>query len=587
VTGPAEPPESADAPRQLAELREILVGGERRAIEELRGRLDALGLTPEEVAEQLPDAIALGASRDDRLARALTPTLERAIGESVERNPDRIAQAIYPSLGPAVRKAIAEALAGLVAGINHAIEHSLSWQGLKWRVESWRTGVPFPQVVMTHALVYRVEQVYLIHAETGLLLAHVAAPDLAAPDADLISGMLTAIRDFVSDSFDAGREGGLREFAVGELTVMVEPGPRALLAAVVRGQAPPALLGRLQATLETVHFRFAAPFARFGGDAAPFEAAKPLLAECLETRLETDRPRQRSLAPRIAWALVLVLVVVLVVLAVRSHRRWRRAVDALRAQPGLVVLRADRGVFRGWRIEGLRDPLAAEPAAVLAGLGVDTAGLRGSWKPYVSADPPVVLARVRRAVVVPPDLQLTLAGDTVTATGSADLAWLAEASRRAAGVAGVARLDLSRVAPRFPAALQPLADSVDAALVLFAPGSAALSPEAAATVRAAAARLRRLQAAVAPAWAIAVALVGRTDTTGSHETNRSLSEERARAVARVLAGLGVAPAALAPSGAGAEAPLPAAAGLDLAGTNRSVALAVRVRPAVPEGGRAP
>lgn len=586
MTGTAEPPAGGDAPRQLADLREILVGDERRAIAELRRRLDALGLTPEEVAEQLPDAIALGASRDDRLARALSPTLERAISESVQRNPEQIAQAIYPSLGPAIRKAIAEAMAALVAGINHAIEHSLSWQGLKWRVESWRTGVPFPQVVMKHALVYRVEQVYLIHAETSVLLAHVAAPDLQAPDADLVSGMLTAIRDFVSDSFDAGAAGGLRQFAVGDLTVLVEPGPRALLAAVVRGQAPPALLERLQRTLETVHFRFAAPFTHFAGDAGPFEGARPLLAECLETRLETDRPRKRSLAPRVAWGLALVAVLALVVILVLSQRRWRRAVDALRAQPGLVVLEAHRGL-RGWRFEGLRDPVAVEPATLLAALGVDTGGVRGTWRPYLSADGPIVLARVRRALEPPATATLALAGDTVVVKGVADLGWLARAPRRAAGLLGVARVDLTQVAPRFPAALQPLADSVDGALVLFAPGSSDLAAGAVRTIRAAAAQLRGLQAAIAPAWTLAVAVVGRTDTTGSREVNRPLSEERARVVARALAGLGVPPASLAPSGTGAGDPLPAAAGLDVPGTNRSVALKVGVRPAAPEGGRAP
>jgi outer membrane protein OmpA-like peptidoglycan-associated protein len=586
VTEPAEPSPGGDAQRDLADLRALLVGAERRAIDDLRRRLDALELTPEEVAEQLPDAIALRASRDDRLARALAPTLEHAISESVQRNPQQIAEAIYPSLGPAIRKAISETMAGLVAGINHAIEHSLSWQGLRWRVEAWRTGVPYPQVVMTHALVYRVEQVYLIHTETSILLAHVAAPDLASPDADLVSGMLTAIRDFVSDSFNAGVTAGLRTFTVGELTVLVEPGPRALLAAVVRGQSPPSLLERLQRTLETLHFSFAGPLHAFAGDAAPFEGAKPLLAECLETVLETDRPRKRSLAPRLAWGVALLLVLVLAVLAVVWRRRWREDIAALRAQPGIVVLQADRGL-RGWRFEGLRDPLAADPEAVLAGLGVDTGRVRGSWKPYLSADAPIVLARIRRALDPPASVALALDGDTVVASGSADLDWLGAAPRRAAGIPGAARLDASRVAPHLPAALQPLADSVEVSLVLFAAGSAGLAPEAAGTVRAVAARLRRLQAAIAPAWVVGVDLTGRTDTTGSSEVNRPLSEERAQAVARALARLGIVPARLAPTGVGAGDPLPAGAGGDVARTNRSVAFAVRVRPAAPEGGFAP
>ena len=210
------------AAENLDELRELLLGAERRRLRELERRLDAAGLTREELAELLPEAIALRAGRDRQLARALAPTVESAIGESVRRNPREIASAIFPVLGPAIRKAIAEALAGLVASINSTIEHSLSPRGLKWRLEAWRTGVPYAQIVLKHALVYRVEQVFLIHADTGLLLAHAWAPELPASDADLISGMLTAIRDFVADSFARERDaGGLRQFSVGELTIMV------------------------------------------------------------------------------------------------------------------------------------------------------------------------------------------------------------------------------------------------------------------------------------------------------------------------------------------------------------------------------
>lgn len=586
MNGSEEPGSGDDAPRQLSDLREILVGREQRAIDELRRRLDSFELTPEEIAEQLPDAVALGASRDDRLARALAPTLEGAITESVRRNPQQIARAIYPSLGPAIRKAISEAMAGLVAGINQAVEHSFSWQGLKWRLEAWRTGVPYPQVVMKYALVYRVEQVYLIHAETSVLLAHVAAPDLAAPDADLISGMLTAIRDFVGDSFDSGDAGGLRTFTVGELTVLVEPGPRALLAAVVRGQPPPSLLERLQRTLETIHFQFVGPFSRFAGDAAPFEAARPLLAECLERELQTDRPRKKGLAPRIAWSLALVVVLALLTMGILARRRWTRAVASLRSQPGLVVLEAHRGLG-GWRFAGLRDPLAADPKAVLAGLGVDTAGVRGMWQPFLSADAPIVLARVRRALDPPPTVTLAVSGDTVVASGSADIGWFAAAPARVSGIPGVTRVDLRRVAPRLPAALQPLADSIEGALVLFEPGSAELGPQAAVTVRAAASLLRRIRTAIAPAWALVLDVIGRTDTTGTSEVNRPLSLERAQAVVRALVRQGIAPVRLEPGGAGARDPLGAAAGRDVAQTNRSVAFTVRLRPGETEGGRAP
>src|SRR5262245_8814580 len=378
--------------QELSELRELILGPERRRLRELERRLDA-GATPEEVADLLPEAIALRAGRDRQLARALAPTVESAIGESVRRNPREIASAIFPVLGPAIRKAIAETLAGLVASINNTIEHSLSPRGLRWRLEAWRTGVPYAQIVLKHALVYRVEQVFLIHSETGLLLSHAWAPDLPASDPDLISGMLTAIRDFVADSFAPERDaGGLRQFSVGELTVMVEQGPRAMIAAVVRGQAPDTLLTKLQDTVETIHLQFSAPLADFDGDTAPLAGVRPLLEECLATVVATGRERTSRRAAWLPWAIAgLLLVLVLGGLAWRSHRRWTGAVERLRSEPGIVLVRAERG--GRWSFTGLRDPMAADPSALLAAAGVDTATVEQDWERYLSLQPQLLLAR--------------------------------------------------------------------------------------------------------------------------------------------------------------------------------------------------
>ncbi|MDX1644289.1 MAG: OmpA family protein, partial [Thermoanaerobaculia bacterium] len=197
----SETPETEDPTAELERLRELLVGEERRDLARLERRFDDWELTPEEVAELLPDAVAQATGDDERLAKALAPTLEAGIAESVHRNPQQITQAIYPILGPAIRKAISDTLSGFVETLNRAIEHSFSRRGLAWRWEAWRTGVPYAEIVLKRALVYRVEQVFLIHGETGLLLAHAALDESKSRDPDLVSGMLTAIRDFVADSF--------------------------------------------------------------------------------------------------------------------------------------------------------------------------------------------------------------------------------------------------------------------------------------------------------------------------------------------------------------------------------------------------
>jgi len=179
VAGPDDrPPESSSPvaegdgedevrPDELEELRRLLSAPEQRRLATLEDKVDAFEVTADAVGDVLPEAVSLRTARDRQLARSLAPTIEAGIGESVHRNPDPVAEAIYPTLGPAIRKAISEALAGFLETLNRAIDHSFSIRGLRWRFESWRTGVPYAEIVLRDALVYRVEQLFLIHGETG------------------------------------------------------------------------------------------------------------------------------------------------------------------------------------------------------------------------------------------------------------------------------------------------------------------------------------------------------------------------------------------------------------------------------------
>ena len=300
------------------------------------------------------------------LQRALAPTIEDAITASVRRNPRPLADALFPIIGPAIRKAIAATLNGMLESLNTTLEHSLSWRSLRWRLDARRTGRPFAEIVLLNTLVYRVEQVFLIHRPSGLLLQHLTAPGTAAQDADMVSGMLTAIRDFVQDSFKVAEDEGLQTLKVGDLSVWIEQGPHALLAVVVRGAAPPSLRTTLQQALEAVHAQYSDLLESFDGNAARFEGARPLLETCLQQQF---RGRERPGAPAAArhgrrrdrccsrsgvWMFF----------ALRARSRWNGYVNALRAEPGVVVVSTGRAggkyvVTRPARSAGPRSRLAA------------------------------------------------------------------------------------------------------------------------------------------------------------------------------------------------------------------------------------
>src|SRR5208337_4832300 len=191
------------------------------------------------------------------LSAALAPTIEIALRESVRKDPGTLADALFPVMGPAIRRSILETLRSFLESFNQVLDQSLSIKGLKWRFEALRTGRTFTEVALLHSLVFRVEQVFLIHKKTGLPLCHVVAPAVAMEDPSLVSGMLSAIQDFVRDSFHSPQGQSIEKLQVGELEVWIEDGPQAVIAAVIRGMAPPAYRNELVETAERIHRKFA------------------------------------------------------------------------------------------------------------------------------------------------------------------------------------------------------------------------------------------------------------------------------------------------------------------------------------------
>lgn len=560
VTGKADHA-APSTTEELARLRTLLVGEELRRLDDLQQRLEDPARRTEDVGEVLPAAVRARMAQDDRLARALGPTIEDSFQASVRRNPQGLADAIAPIMGPAIRKSIIQAISGMVQSLNHALEQSLSPQGLKWRVEAMRTGKPFAEVVLLHTLVYRVEQVFLIHRETGLLLQHVTASQVQETDADMVSGMLTAIQDFVRDSFGETGDGGLQTMQVGERMVWVEQGADAVLACVIRGNAHPQLRVVLGETLEGIHLEQRQALTAFEGDSVPFETVRPVLEECLQSQFKSkpeDKPetKARSKKEIFVWiAAGLLLCAALAWAGLRWHeaRRWQAFVERVAAAPGMVVIQAQRH-DDGWRLSGLRDPLAPDPSPWLAEEGLSAATVTFEWEPYLSFVPAYSLQRARQILAPPAAVDLTLQGSTLTAAGSASHAWLA-AARRAGALPGVTDLDLSAVVDEDRLQLQRLIGQLEGTKVPFDAGSAEVSPRHRHLVRRVARQVIDLLAqAAAVEQALGVNVVGHTDASGSPDRNRQLSQARAEHVLQVLIDVGVPAASLRSRSAGILAP---------------------------------
>ncbi|HKF44464.1 MAG TPA: OmpA family protein [Thermoanaerobaculia bacterium] len=558
--GGEAPPVPAEDPL-LVELRGLLLAAEKKDVTQIQERLDDPQSRAEDISHVLPEAIAIRSRRDRDLTDSLLPAVEEAIGISVRRHPDVLVDGLFPVMGPAIRKSITNTLAEMLESLNQTLAIGFSKQGLKWRLEAWRTGKPFAQVVLLRTLLYRVEQVFLIHRETGLLLCHVSAPGAAVQDASMVSGMLTAIRDFVGDSFGSAGAGGLDAFRVGELDVWVEQGPRAVLAAVIRGTPPKELRAVFTEAIEKIHRDHAGDLEEFAGDAAPFERSRGVLEECLKSQkqpAEEKAARRRGLrryAPVLGvFAVLAAAIGFWVFTTVRRNERFERYVRSLAAQPGIVVTASGR---RGGKffVEGLRDPLAADPAPMAAAAKLDPKEVVGSWKPYRALDPPIVVARARTFLSAPESVSLRVDGATLVAAGSAPARWIQESRRLSRSIPDVSSYDDRGVSDTDHAGLDRLRKAVESRRVFFARGSSELAAAESERIAQASREIGELgQAASAAGMPVRVEVVGRGDSEGTTDVNLSLSRKRAE---KVQAALGVPPAgvALAATGVGASQPL--------------------------------
>lgn len=573
----SQPPGHVDA-NDLAfeELRHIIVSPEQEQIVEIRSRLESPERRIEDVSSVVAEAIQMRRDRGDSAAlfTAFAPTIQETLRESVRKDPHVLADALFPVMGPAIRKSITETLRSMLESFNEALENSISLRGIQWRVEALRTGKAFAEIVLIHSLVFRVEQVFLIHRETGLVLNHVTAPDVATQDPSMVAGMLSAIQQFVRDSFAASHDSSLDSMTVGGLEVWLEEGPHAVLAAVIRGHAPQDYRLALEETLEAIEKDFAGVLESFQGDARPFRAADVRL-QTLLVKHYREKPQSKR-KPRLAiaaGALLLLLGAGWVSYVTYEVHKWSQFARALGAHPGIVVTSYAKSGGR-WHIRGFRDPLAADPSDELSQYGLDAKDAALELVPFYSLDDSIVTQRATHLLAPPSAVKLEEHSGTLAASGSASSLWIATLRDRAPLVAGVKTVDTSQLGNTDISGLQSI-------VLTFPTGQAKLDPGQEDSLARVLDDLHALRKyADITNQKLLVSIIGHTDSTGIEGTNQVLSDQRAAAIASSLMRAGIPGDSLSARGVGTTQPLRAETNEEGRHLNRSVTFHIDLSPVV-------
>ncbi len=445
-----QPPQDTD---ELAALQDLLFSRERKRLEWLESQV-ARYPTTEAVARALPDALRMASERSARLNEALAPPVESALQKSVAENPQPLVDVLFPILGPMIRKAVRSALDGMLQGLNQAAEYSLN---PVVRFKAWRSPLSFAEYVVRETLVYRVEQMFLLHKETSLALQHASfSPDSEDPDmvAGMMSALQQAIQQFMSDSFQTEDSETVDEIRVGELEVHFLVGPNIVLAAAVRGTLPEPVKIRLTEFLESVEFRFAYELDNFEGDDEPFTSLAPEMEALLVLEREPVSTRPSKGALLILAALITLLGLALGFYALTEFQ-WSRFVENIEKRPGVLVTRVENRwglrsefpqIYRERHLFGLKDHMVETPELLEEDLGPLQPAVEFHWEPFQS-DHPLVLGRRARSLLTPPETaNLRLDGEgTLRATGFASEEWIERTRLQALVIPGVEAYDDSEL----------------------------------------------------------------------------------------------------------------------------------------------
>jgi hypothetical protein len=253
---PATEPEPQDSGERIEELRGILLRGDESYLTET-------------VKSVLAEATVLRVDESkEQMASALAPLMGDAIRQQIQTAQEDIIDALYPVIGKAIKRSVAEAMRALARRVDEGLRNTLSVRRVLVRIRARLQGIPESELLLREALPFQVQEVFLIHRTSGLLLEHLSQRLVEEPDRDLVSSMLTAIRDFAQDTFGTDREGELDQIQYGSASILIAPGPWAYLAVVVDGVEPADLRDEMRGVLSDVHRAFLPELQAYDGDAA-------------------------------------------------------------------------------------------------------------------------------------------------------------------------------------------------------------------------------------------------------------------------------------------------------------------------------
>lgn len=205
-------------------------------------------------------------SSNDHLKKVLFPIISSSLQEQVHNQRDAIVDALYPIMGNMISKYVSTAVTDMVYEVNNTIHNSLSMAHLKRKIKSKIYGISEAQLLIEETSFLKIEAIFLIHKESGLLIVDLhREDDNQIEEVEMVASMLSAIRSFVNDwisNHDTMSE--ISEIEYGSSSISIESAGSCYLAVVTNGYSP--IKDKLSKVLSEIVDRHSKEIVAYDGD---------------------------------------------------------------------------------------------------------------------------------------------------------------------------------------------------------------------------------------------------------------------------------------------------------------------------------
>nr|WP_322658055.1 BON domain-containing protein [Dendronalium sp. ChiSLP03b]MDZ8204344.1 BON domain-containing protein [Dendronalium sp. ChiSLP03b] len=265
------------------------------------------------MSEAIAPAVPLAISQQiiiapEEVSDAIAPAMGRAIKKQIEIEQNIVVDALYPIIGSTIAKYMAET----IRAINRQVEETLSVEGIKRKIRAKLQGVSEAELILKEALPFAIQAIFLIHKASGLIISDIQRSDAQQLEAEMVAGMLTAIRSFANDCINqSGSVTELDAIDYGTSKIILEVAGYCYLAIVVQGEPTKKFLGKMRQTLSNLVKNYGDLIEKFDGDPDTITSeVHTFIEELKDTDIQQEK-HEKQLSPLLVLGLTVISTILI------------------------------------------------------------------------------------------------------------------------------------------------------------------------------------------------------------------------------------------------------------------------------------